>query len=441
MENLVQAKQLDIIVAGFDALLEYTDAMIFVKDMNRRYVAASPPFVQITGKTDINAIVGHSDFEIFQDADLAKRYTADDDKLLAEGKNLVNYVEPITDNQGHPRYSNTSKYILRDEDGAALGILGISRDITREYMARQRYQQELKYLFELPSDTYAALYMDIDDWRVIQHKRNEVGMPAVSLQSTMEEFISNALLCLVKDDVPEVYNFYATLSRETMITLSESGRRNYTLEYPRKMPNGEVIWVHVTIHFLTDPETAHRCAIWTLENIQRQKQETLELQHAAEHDALTGLWNRAYMIRQIEEIIESYPDAWHALFIIDIDNFKQLNDTYGHQQGDKFLKELAVILKTSFRDTDIVGRLGGDEFFVFMRNVSNEFAVREKAATILSLCKLAASAFMESLSISVGVSMYPKNGNSLEALYAQADQALYEAKKQKNTFQFAVEEQ
>ncbi|MBQ2860579.1 MAG: GGDEF domain-containing protein, partial [Peptococcaceae bacterium] len=107
-----------------------------------------------------------------------------------------------------------------------------------------------------------------------------------------------------------------------------------------------------------------------------------------------------------------------------------------HQVGDKFLHDLAVVLKNSFRESDTVGRFGGDEFFVFMRNVSGELPVTEKAETILSLCKMAAQRYMDVLSISIGVGMYPHNGMTMEDLYKQADHALYEAKKQKNAFKF-----
>jgi hypothetical protein len=67
---------------------------------------------------------------------------------------LLNFIEPITDIDGYPRYGHTSKFLVRDDNGKVLGILGISRDITKEYITRLRYQKELGYLFELPDDTY-----------------------------------------------------------------------------------------------------------------------------------------------------------------------------------------------------------------------------------------------------------------------------------------------
>jgi len=101
----------------------------------------------------------------------AERYVLDDKKLLAGGVNLIDYIEPITDEDGQHRYGSTSKYILRSEEGEVLGILGVTRDITKDYLARQNFQKELKYLFELPSDIYAVSYIDIDSWRVISQRR------------------------------------------------------------------------------------------------------------------------------------------------------------------------------------------------------------------------------------------------------------------------------
>lgn len=94
---------------------------------------------------------------------------------------------------------------------------------------------------------------------------------------------------------------------------------------------------------------------------------------------MTGLLNRASTTQHILQILENNDQAQHALFIIDGDNFKSLNDTYGHQAGDQFLITLAKALKNCFRDNDVVGRIGGDEFFVLMKNVPSSMIVADKA--------------------------------------------------------------
>ena len=447
MENIITSMQqdltdsIDIIHAAFHTYLNNSSDMIFIKDINLTYVAASMPFVRMVDKRSEQDIIGHTDFEIFKDSELAKRYTDDDRKLLSADTDLIHYIEPLTDDHGHPRYSSTSKYILRNAAGKAIGILGISHDVTREYIARQRHQQELQYLFELPEDTYAALFMDIDDWRIIRHHRHANGEHVIEICETLEDFTENAIDCIADPNDAQTIRFYRTLSKEMLLKICNSGTRNISLEYLRRMPNGQNIWVRTDIHFMVDPENSHLCAIWTLRDINSQKQESLNLQIAAERDEMTGLLNRASSTKQIQQTLENDPYEQHALFMIDIDNFKTLNDTLGHQEGDRFLTMLAHTLKKSFRENDIVGRIGGDEFFVLMKNIPSVLVVAEKASTLLGVSQMCCDQYPDlNLSISIGISTYPFNGKNLETLYTQADKALYQAKhKGKNQFVFAKE--
>ncbi len=429
----------DIIHAAFHTYLKHASDMVFIKDVNLVYQFASMPFVHMTGKDSVAEIIGRTDFEIFEKQELAKRYTDDDRKLLESGNDLVGYIEPLTDDHGHPRYSSTSKYILRDETGHPIGILGFSRDITREYIARRRHQQELRYLFELPEDTYAALFMDIDDWRIIRHQCHTVGDQILEICETMETFAENAVQCLADPNDKTTRDFYQTLSRESMLKLSDSGARHHTLEYLRHMPNGKDLWVRTDINFLIDPENGHLCAIWTLRDINSEIQESLNLHHAAECDEMTGLLNRASTTRQILQTLQTDSHAQHALFFIDVDNFKSLNDTHGHQAGDRFLVTLATTLRKCFRDNDIVGRIGGDEFFVLMKNVPSTMIVAEKATTLLGISQVLCEEYPDLLlSVSIGIGMCPLNGSTLETLYTSADKALYQAKRKgKNQFVFA----
>ena len=110
----------------------------------------------MVGKDKVEDVIGHTDREIFSDSNLASRYETDDRKIISEGRDLLNFIEPITDIDGHPRYGLTSKYLIWDENGKVLGILGITRDITKEYITRLHYQRELSYLFEQYHQLYSA---------------------------------------------------------------------------------------------------------------------------------------------------------------------------------------------------------------------------------------------------------------------------------------------
>ena len=128
-----------------------------------------------------------------------------------------------------------------------------------------------------------------------------------------------------------------------------------------------------------------------------------------------------------------------AIFFIDLDNFKQINDSYGHKAGDELLKTVAKRLKKSIRETDTASRLSGDEFTVLLPGISNDFDINQIANRILNSLKEVFPINNQELSItaSLGISIYPADSNIPDELLKFADIAMYKAKeKGKNNFQY-----
>lgn len=418
-----------LLETAFQTILDNTKDMIFIKDANLVYVAASKPFVEMAGKKSQEEIIGRTDLEVFEDEDLAKRYIADDQKLLKKRKNLINYIEPITDENEQARYGSTSKYILTDDAGNVLGILGVTKDITREYVARRHYQQELIYLFKLPKDTYAVSYIDVDDWRIIGQRRQNIDGATMPACHTMDSLIKAAQDSIMDKD-SKAFEFYNNFTQEALQKIHASGRTNLYFNYRRCLSNGEIRWVYHDIRFLMDVDSGHLCAMLSAKDIDEKKQKEQQLIEDAQLDKMTMLFNRETTMEKIKEVLQTETEDQHALFIIDVDNFKLLNDSLGHQAGDDFLIDLAEILKGSFRDDDIVGRIGGDEFFVFMRSIADSKAVVQKAEEMIHrMEELCAQYPVSRLSGSIGIGIYPQHGRTLEKLYAEADSALYDAKR------------
>lgn len=435
----VRDTKLDRLVnAAFRAMLEGTKDMIFVKDANLVYVAASKPFVRMTGKEKEEQLIHRTDLEIFEDEELAKRYISDDRKLLAGGRNLLDYIEPITNDNGQARYGSTSKYILRDDMGEIIGILGITRDITRDYIARQHYQRELKYLFELPADTFAVSYIDVDSWRIISQRRQNIGDGSLQSCFTVEELCEAAVDSIV-DTKSEAAEFYRNFTPGKLRNIYSSGRSSVSFTYQRRLTNGSIRWVHNTVRFLIDADSGHMCAMLSAKDIDAEKRKEQQLLQEAKLDRMTMLLNRATTMTAISKILEEEPDHSHVLFMIDVDNFKNMNDNLGHQTGDRFLIQFAEEVRKHFRETDVVGRIGGDEFFALMRDVSGTLETAEKAQEVLAaIQKVCAEYTVVPLSGSIGISLYPEDGKTLDELYCKADAALYEAKRRgKNQFIYA----
>lgn len=427
----------ELLLAAFNAVVNSTKNLVFLKDKNLVYRAASMAFVRMTGKTSVDEVVGHSDLEIFEDKRLAKRYIYDDNRLIRENRDLIDYVEPITDDNGNARYGSTSKYLLRNKSGEVIGILGVTRDITKDYLARQRYQQEFRYLFELPSDTYAVCYIDVDDWRVICQRRQMISTGTLQEGNTVEEIVEYAIDSII-DKQSSASEFYKNFSSEKLHEIYSSGRRTLNFKYERELSDNTKKWVSNEIDFLTDVDSGHLCVMLSAKDINAIKREQQKLEEAAKLDSMTKIYNHKTAMETIRKILETENDRQHALFMLDVDNFKSLNDTLGHQCGDEFLIELAQRLKSNFRESDVIGRIGGDEFFALMRNVFEKEQVERKARDILEIVAGVAEKYPQvNLSGSVGIGLYPTNGTELEELYAKSDHALYEAKKSgKNTYVF-----
>ena len=424
-----------IIHSAFYAMLEHTSDMIFIKNKNLEYIEASLPFAKMVGKDSVQEILHKRDEEIFEDKELAKRYAADDRRLLEDGKDLLNYIEPITQKDGHARYGSTSKYILRDEQGNTIGLFGITKDITREYIARQNYQQELKYLFELPKDTYAVAYIDIDGQRLISQRSQVVDNVTWDTPQTVEELYGYAHE-YIQDKNSDAAKFYREFDPEKLRAIHKTGKRRLVFQYKRKLSDGSLKWIKNEIHFLIDVDNGHLCMMLSMKDINVQKEEEFELEKAAKMDRMTMLFNRETAMYTIAQFLKDYSNHAHALFMIDIDNFKSVNDTFGHLEGDHFLKAVANEMRACFREEDIKGRIGGDEFFVMMRNVPNKEIVERKAELLLKNIQSIGEKYKNiSVSLSVGISCYPNDGKSLQELYEKADKALYYAKRNgKNRF-------
>nr|UWI50134.1 diguanylate cyclase [Clostridioides difficile] len=165
-------------------------------------------------------------------------------------------------------------------------------------------------------------------------------------------------------------------------------------------------------------------------DITKERKQIEKLQYIAEKDALTGIYNRAETEKQIKEYFEQDLDAMGALFMIDTDNFKQINDTEGHMIGDIVLTEMASGMKKIMRDSDVVGRIGGDEFAIFMKNISSTKDAEKKAEELLYMFRHLFQKDKSSVKVtcSIGISIYPKDGNTFKEMYTRADKALYQAK-------------
>jgi diguanylate cyclase (GGDEF)-like protein len=185
--------------------------------------------------------------------------------------------------------------------------------------------------------------------------------------------------------------------------------------------------------------------VWCLRDATEEKKIEEFIHHQAYHDALTGLPNRSFLLEKIETIIKEHPhdDKKIAIIFLDLDNFKKVNDTEGHEAGDQLLRTATKRMRNCVREADVLARLGGDEFVILIESDISQSGLMRMSANILeSLAKpFLLNNHNHFISCSMGISIYPRDDTVPDGLIGKADMAMYRAKKMgKNNFQFYSEE-
>ena len=220
-----------------------------------------------------------------------------------------------------------------------------------------------------------------------------------------------------------------------------SGKSTVSAEIRIKDGEDHFSWYQIQGKALTDSSGKPNKMIGKLVNIDEFKNKTEKLIDQSQRDPLTGLYNKIVTQDLIKEYLKIADTSnYHSIILMDVDDFKIVNDTMGHAHGDEVLKNVAGIIKSPFRSTDIVGRIGGDEFMILLKDIPSPKFAAEKAETLLELLrnyKLAKCS--KSYTVSMGVIVFRTNGVTFEDLYIKADSAMYEAKdKGKNKYLFYV---
>ena len=225
--------------------------------------------------------------------------------------------------------------------------------------------------------------------------------------------------------------FGAFVSSQRLLGVYQRGIQAEQTELHLLNPDGTSRLCTLEVQLAYEPRTDEIKAFLTLRDFEDITREVDRLNDLAMRDGLSGLLNRTAARSAIEEALHNGLGDMVALFMIDADNFKQINDLLGHQHGDLALRQMSDIIRGTFRAGDIIARIGGDEFFAFLSEVPAERFAEEKAA---ALCRsLQLNYPLEghgsiTLTASVGVYVAKRGTCDYDGLYAEVDKALYEAK-------------
>ena len=289
-------------------------------------------------------------------------------------------------------------------------------------------RKEVKFRETLLSNTVGFMEIDLDEDRIVHASDKLVSAKKENLP--FSGYMKKAAEMKV---APEYRGYVEDHLSGTMLRQAfEKGIQDVIIEFQCCGTDGNNFWVECECHLEMDRETGHLMSYNVMRNINEKKHKELSLQKQADIDQLTGLYNRRGATDKINQLLQEPRKEKKGVLvcmIVDLDNFKLLNDTLGHQMGDKALEDVAEILKRHFRTYDVICRLGGDEFLIFVSDIPHN-AINRNVGSLLEKLHLEYKGGSSTvrISASAGIALAPEQGTELKELYHKADMALYEAK-------------
>ncbi len=321
---------------------------------------------------------------------------------------------------GRRRWCAVEYDLLPEPDGEPTHAIVSIRDETELHEREQAYDKWRDSLLTMFAEN--ASYAEFNLTRgVLERQMGTAEGPTARSGSSMQDFVDYACDHFIFEEDRDGYREF--FDRQRLLALCERGVTEDTIEY--RDCRGGVHWMRASVQMTRYPGSAEVKAFIVYNDIDRQRSELERLARLASRDSLTNILNRKALEDRITERLENAESGeLSALYIVDLDNFKQINDRFGHQAGDETLKNVASALNRTFRSGDIVGRLGGDEFMAFISGVTEPNAI-SRANRLLN--ELQFMVENTSLSASIGLALCRGTAKFSE-LYRGADIALYKSK-------------
>lgn len=458
---------------SLQALIDWVPNYLWVKDTQSRFIVVNSALATDSGHDKTADMIGLTDFDIHP-PEVAQKFRRIEQSVLESGQPLVDEEEFVVNASGAGKWLSSTKVPLRNVQNEIFGLVGIARDITARKQAdvlrsgqanilemiatsaplenvldslMRLVESQLKGIFGsvllLDKDgmhlrhgaapSLAKAYMSAIDGAAIGPKTGSCGTAAYRREPVI---VADILQDPLWEDYRELAAPYGYRSCWSTPILSHQG-----------VVLGVFAMYSMSVREPTDVETrlieftTHIAGI----AIERKRAED-QIHFMANHDALTGLPNRALLEDRLSQAVlyaQRY-NRWVTVVVIDLDNFKLVNDTFGHNDGDELLKTVASRLVGCVKATDTVVRLGGDEFvIVLFDQPTNVDVISEILQTITDAIAKPVPVAEHRLRItaSIGIASYPKDGADPDTLLANADAAMYRAKEfGRDNFQFYAPE-
>lgn len=313
---------------------------------------------------------------------------------------------------------DNGRVVAWNEDGRATRMIGTRRDISKE----RELEERLRLSASVFHQAAEAIFIMDRDFRIIS-----VNPGFTQITGYTESETTGTRLTEVRPNYPEVHAMYLQI----IGALEQKGE--WQGEFTEYRKNGEAFpqWLHITNVRNDDSEITHYIGIFNDLTSRREAEE--RLRYLSNYDKLTGFANRNLFRDRLHAAISTARDRnlQVALLYIDLDRFRQINDTLGHEVGDELLKKAAKRISSVNANVDTISRIGGDEFTIIIDNYQDRAALEHYCERIIAELRrpFRINEHELLLGASIGISVFPENGRELQVLLNHADIAMHQAKR------------
>jgi diguanylate cyclase (GGDEF)-like protein/PAS domain S-box-containing protein len=416
VEDITERKQAENTLHNFEHIVSSTTDLLALLDKKFNYIIANEAYLKSFDKTS-DEVVGHSVSELFG-AEFFNTVIKPNAERCFAGE-VINYQDWFNFPKEGKKYMDITYFPHVDKDNEIKGFIVHGRDITERKQAETLLKESEERSQAFIRNAPVCIHEIDHEGRISSMNPSGLKMMGVTDESEVLGF--HYINAVSKKDRLKVADLMSKAFQGQVSSFEFESAQEESPQYFSSI-------------FIPIKNTANKVKLLMgiTTDITERKQAVEQLSHQASHDALTGLVNRREFERRTERLLSTVKQDKdeHALCFMDLDQFKEVNDTCGHSAGDEMLRQLSTVLQVTVRKRDTLARLGGDEFGVLMEHCSlkNAHRVAKSLQKAIKGYQFSWEGHNFTVGISIGLITITKDTNDLTELLKNADAACYKAK-------------
>jgi diguanylate cyclase (GGDEF)-like protein/PAS domain S-box-containing protein len=400
-----------------NALMDSITDSIYFKDLQSRFILINKACAKKFGIEKPDNAVGKTDFDFFSKEHAKKAYD-DEQRIIKTKKPIVNIEEKETWHGKDDRWASTTKMPFYSKKGEIIGTFGISRNITEKKKAEEEIEGGKSKIEAILHSTLDGIYVTDKQGKVLMYNNRFLSLWKISKKLIKQE-TDEKILDLMNNQVADSKKF---LRRTRELYDSEQDSIDIVALKNRRF------FECSSAPLKSDDRIMGR--VWSYRDITEQKKAEEKIWYLSFHDKLTGLYNRAFFEEELKRLNTKRQLPLSIIFC-DLNRLKEINDNFGYERGDLLLRKFAEVLKSCFRNEDVVVRWGGDEFIMVLPN-TDEMDVENVTKRIQLRCQQNSRPNLP-MSAAIGSDIKTRESQNIDLVVSNAEKRMIANKKAMKT--------